>query len=75
MSILTRAAFLFEKYGRQRITQTELAEQLGCTPGHIKNLQSQKKLGIPVIKEGSKVFFDIMAVAEYLENSAKSAAA
>lgn len=65
---------LEQRYKRQRITVDELAEQLGVTPGHVRNKKANGGLEIKSIKEGSKVFFDILEVARYLEEEANRAA-
>jgi hypothetical protein len=65
MSLLT-AAFLMDKYG-PLLTIDNLGEVLHLERGTVKNQISAQRIGIPVIRHGSKPLFHATDVATYID--------
>lgn len=66
MSLLV-TAHLLDKYG-PLLDIESLATVLRLAPGTLRNQLSQKALGIPAIKQGSRVVFKAEDVANYVES-------
>jgi len=67
MSTLWRVMFLAERYGRMTLTLEEVAEQIGLTPGTIKNRRVHGEFAWLRI-DGRSLCADVADVAQYLES-------
>lgn len=61
------AMLLYMRYGRMRLTLSELAIELGIAEGTLRNQISDDKCPVPTYKEGRNRYADVRAVGEYLD--------
>lgn len=64
---LWRVMFLAEHYGLMTLTLEEVAEQIGMSPGTIKNRRTRGEFSWLKI-DGRSLCADVADVAEYLES-------
>jgi uncharacterized protein YceH (UPF0502 family) len=64
---LWRHVFLAEKYGRMRLTLDEVAEQIGISPGTLRNRRTKGEFRW-LKGDGRDLFADVADVAAYLES-------
>lgn len=68
------AIILYMRYGRMRLTMTELATELGIKEGSLRNLISDEKCAVATYTEGRNRYADVRAVGEYLDQRYREAA-
>ncbi|MNK84979.1 hypothetical protein D3C87_1048460 [compost metagenome] len=61
------AIILYMRYGRMRLTMSELATELGLKEGSLRNLISDEKCAVPTYTEGRNRYADVRAVGDYLD--------
>lgn len=67
------AIILYLRYGRMRLTMSELATELGIKEGSLRNLISDDKCAVPTYTEGRNRYADVRAVGEYLDQRYREA--
>ena len=66
------AIILYMRYGRMRLTMSELAAELGIKEGSLRNLISDDKCAVATT-EGRNRYADVRAVGEYLDQRYREA--
>lgn len=67
------AIILYMRYGRMRLTMSELATELGIKEGSLRNLISDEKCAVATYTEGRNRYADVRAVGEYLDQRYREA--
>ncbi len=67
------AIILYMRYGRMRLTMSELAAELGIKEGSLRNLISDDKCAVATYTEGRNRYADVRAVGEYLDQRYREA--
>jgi hypothetical protein len=70
---LWRILFLAERYGRMILSLAEVADQLGVSPGTIKNRRMRGEFDW-LRTDGRQLYADVQDVAQYLEEARQHAA-
>jgi hypothetical protein len=70
---LWRVLFLAERYGRMTLSLNEVAEQIGISPGTIKNRRMRGEFDW-LRTDGRQLYADAQDVAQYLEEARQRAA-